>query len=203
MLITRACSVRAAAPTPYSGAMNTGFFERFPTLETPRLMLRELVPDDADAVFALHADGEVNRYQGIDTMTTLEPARVQIARARKRFQLEAGVTWAIITRAEGELVGTCSYAHFIPALDRGHLTYQLARRSWGRGLGTEAVRALVRFGHGAARLNRIEAVVAPENEASARVLRKAGFEDEGLLRGYGRWKGSYHDLRMFAIVRSS
>jgi ribosomal-protein-alanine N-acetyltransferase len=181
--------------------MNTGFFARFPTLETPRLILRELALSDAEAIRALHADEDVRRYQGLPAMPSLEPAREHIARAHKRFRLEAGVSWAIVTRADGALAGTCTYAHFVPALDRGHITYQLARRAWGRGLATEAVRAMVGFGHGAAGLNRIEAVVVPENEASARVLRKAGFDDEGLLRGYGRWGGRYHDLRMFSLVR--
>jgi ribosomal-protein-alanine N-acetyltransferase len=139
--------------------------------------------------------------QGLEALATLEPARGHIARARKRFKLGAGIAWAIVTRTDGALAGTCTYAHFVPLLDRGHITYQLARHAWGQGLGTEAVRAMVAFGHGVAGLNRIEAVVVPENEASVRVLRKAGFEDEGLLRGYGRWRGRYHDLRMFGIVR--
>ena len=193
--------MRGPAPEPYWRAMNTGFFARFPTLETPRLILRELVPSDAADILALHADEEVRRYQGLEVMSSLEQACAHVARARKRFRMEAGVSWAIVTRADGALAGTCAYAHFVPALDRGHITYQLARRAWGRGLGTEAVRALVGFGHGAAGLNRIEAVVVPENDASTRVLRKAGFEDEGLLRGYGRWGGRYHDLRMFGLVR--
>jgi ribosomal-protein-alanine N-acetyltransferase len=193
--------VRAAASEPYWRAMNTGFFARFPTLETPRLILRELALSDAEDILALHADEEVRRYQGIETMAGLEQACAHVARAHKRFRLEAGVSWAIISRADGTLAGTCTYAHFVPVLDRGHITYQLARRAWGRGFGTEAVRALVAFGHGVAALNRIEAVVVPENQASVRVLRKAGFEDEGLLRGYGRWRGRYHDLRMFGLVR--
>ena len=183
--------------------MNTGFFARFPTLETPRLILRELDPDDAEAVLELHADDEVNRYQGIDTMRSIEPARAKIALARKRFRLEAGVSWAITLREDGAFVGTCAYAHFLPAHDRGHITYELMRRVWGRGLGTEAVRALVAFGREQAGLNRIEAVVVPENEASAGVLRKTGFADEGLLRGYGRWRGRYRDLRMFANLREA
>lgn len=71
---------------------------------------------------------------------------------------------------------------------------------WGRGLATEAVRAMVAFGHGEAGLDWIEAVVVPEHEASVNVLRKAGFAEEGLLRAYGSWRGQHHDLRMFSVV---
>jgi ribosomal-protein-alanine N-acetyltransferase len=41
------------------------------------------------------------------------------------------------------------------------------------------------------------------NDASVAVLRKAGFDLEGVLRGYGHWKGAYHDLQMFSHVRDA
>jgi ribosomal-protein-alanine N-acetyltransferase len=51
-------------------------------------------------------------------------------------------------------------------------------------------------------LARIEAVILPENTASANVLRKAGMEYEGLFRNYQVWKGKPSDLEMYAIVKS-
>jgi ribosomal-protein-alanine N-acetyltransferase len=183
--------------------MNPRVFARFPVLSTPRLILREPVPADAAALFELRCDEEVNRFQSHDGPATLAGARELIARWRKRFAFKAEIRWAITTRDDGAVAGTCSYSHFVPALDRGHVTYELARRAWGRGLATEAVQAMVAFGHREAGLNRIEAVVVPGNEASVRVLRKAGFEEEGLMRAYGFWKGQIHDLRMFSIVRGA
>jgi ribosomal-protein-alanine N-acetyltransferase len=183
--------------------MNPSVFECFPVLSTPRLILREPLPADADAIFELRCDEEVNRFQSHETLSALPAAQALIARWRKRFAFKAEIRWAITTREDGALAGTCSYAHFVPPLDRGHITYELSRRAWGRGLATEAVRAMVAFGHGTAGLNRIEAVVVPGNEASACVLRRAGFEEEGLMRAYGSWKGRYHDLRMFSIVRGA
>ena len=183
--------------------MNLHIFAHFPVLKTPRLVLREPAPGDAHAVLALYADDEINRFQLQDGPASLEAARALVARWRRRFALRADLRWAITTRADGAFVGTCAYTHFIPALDRGHLTYELARGARGRGLATEAARAMVAFGHGEAGLNRLEALVLPGNEASVRVLCKAGFEEEGLLRAYGRWRGRYHDLRMFSIVRGA
>jgi [ribosomal protein S5]-alanine N-acetyltransferase len=181
--------------------MNLRVFNRFPVITTPRLVLRELAPADGEAVFALRCDEEVNRYQSLDAPATLQQARALIARWRKRFSFKAEIRWAVATRDDGVFAGTCAYAHFVPWVDRGHITYELARRAWGRGLATEAVRAMVAFGHGEAGLDRIEAVVVPEHQASVNVLLKAGFAEEGLLRAYGSWKGQHHDLRMFSIVR--
>lgn len=183
--------------------MNVGVFDRFPVLETPRLALREPGPDDAAAVLALRADPEVGRFQAQEPLPDAAAARAQIARWRKRFALRAEIRWVVVTRDDGAFAGTAAYTHFVPGLDRGHVTYELARPAWGRGLATEAVRALVAFGHGAAGLNRIEAVVMPGNDASGRVLRKADFAEEGLLRAYACWQGRYLDMRMFSIVRKA
>jgi hypothetical protein len=48
---------------------------------------------------------------------------------------------------------------------------------------------------------RIEATVMLDNEDSARVLRKAGFNEEGVLRAYGYWKVEHHDIWMFSVMR--
>jgi ribosomal-protein-alanine N-acetyltransferase len=179
--------------------MNARIFERFPVLSTPRLILREHVLDDAEALFALRCDAEVHRFQGHEALPSVDAARALVARWRRRFSMQADIRWAITTR-DGAFAGCCAYAHFVPGLDRGHITYELAAHARGRGVATEAVRAIVAFGHREAGLRRVEAVVVPGNEASVRVLRKAGFVQEGLLRAYGRWKGEYHDLLMFSAM---
>lgn len=180
--------------------MNPRIFERFPVLTTPRLVLRELTLEDASAAFEMLRDEELHRYQSLPTLESVGAACAQIARWRKRFQWRAEIRWAITLDAA--LVGMCAYTQVLPGLDRGHVAFETVRRAWGSGIATEAVRAMVAFGHGEAGLHRIEAVVEPENVASQRVLRKAGFEDEGLLRAYGFWAGKHRDLRMFSIVRA-
>ncbi|NIW38715.1 MAG: GNAT family N-acetyltransferase, partial [Gemmatimonadetes bacterium] len=84
---------------------------------------------------------------------------------------------------------------------QAEIGYDLAHRHWGRGLMTEALRPMLRFGFEEMDLHRIEAGVTVGNEASARVLEKLGFREEGLLRRGGYWKGAYHDLRGFGLLR--
>jgi ribosomal-protein-alanine N-acetyltransferase len=181
--------------------MNPRLFDAFPVLATPRLVLRQPAPADAPAVLALYREEAVNRFQLHDPPTTLAAARAVVARWRKRFALEVGIRWAITAREGGAFLGTCAFTQIVAGHDCGHLTYELSPRVWGQGLATEAVRAVLAFGHGEAGLHRIEALVLPGNDASARVLRKVGFEEEGLLRAYGFFQGKHHDLRMFSILR--
>jgi ribosomal-protein-alanine N-acetyltransferase len=179
------------------------FFDRFPILETEHLRLRGLIDDDAPAVCEVFQDDEVTRYYDVETMTGVAAAAELISRMRKRYVDRAGIRWALVDKLDAKLVGTIGFNTITPSGNRGAIGYELARRAWGRGLATEAVQAVVRFGHDKVELNRIEATVMLGNEASARVLQKAGFKEEGVLRAFGHWKGHYHDLRMFSVLRSA
>ncbi len=82
----------------------------------------------------------------------------------------------------------------------GEIGYESHPDFWGRGLMTEAVRAVVACGHGQFKLNRMEAWTLPGNDASDRVLVKAGFSYEGTLKQKAWFKGAFHDFRMFGRV---
>jgi len=82
----------------------------------------------------------------------------------------------------------------------GEIGYESHPDFWGRGLMTEAVRAVVACAHGRFELNRIEAWTLPSNDASDRVLTKAGFVYEDTLKQKAWFKGAYQDFRMFGRV---
>jgi [ribosomal protein S5]-alanine N-acetyltransferase len=181
--------------------VNLSLFEQFPVLETERLRLRELVDDDAPQVFELFRHDEVTRYYDVETMTDVAPAQALITFMVQRYGSRAGIRWAIEDRLSRRFLGTIGFNTINQGAHKGLIGYELVPPAWGRGLATEAVRAVVRFGHDEIGLNRIEAVVMLENQASVRVLEKAGFSEEGVLRAFGYWKGGYHDLRVFSVLR--
>jgi ribosomal-protein-alanine N-acetyltransferase len=181
--------------------MDLSFFDAFPALETARLLLRELNAGDGQALFAVFADDEVTRFYNVDTMDDVAPAQTIIARMRSRYTERVGIRWAIVDKADGRLIGTIGFNAIDASDHRAVVGYELARRAWGRGFATEALSRVVQYGHAKIGLNRIEAAVMKGNEASVRVLRKVGFEEEGILRAYGYWKAEYHDLRIFSILR--
>lgn len=176
-------------------------FEQFPVVETERLRLRELVDDDVEAVFDLFRQEQVTRYYDVETMTDIEAARAMVSFLRQRYANRVGIRWAVEDKASRNFLGTIGFNSINQAAHKGLIGYEVVPAVWGRGLATEAVRAIVRFGHERVELNRLEAVVMLDNHASARVLEKAGFVEEGVLRAYAYWKGRYHDLRMFSVLR--
>ncbi len=153
-------------------------------------------------MFALFGDPEVARYTDTGPFTGVSEAKEVIDWISRIFEQRRGLRWALALRDDEQvMIGTCGYNHWIRSNNSGEMGYDLAHRYWGHGLMTEALQSIIRFGFERMDLNRIEADVTAGNDASARVLQKLGFTEEGLLRQRGFWKGRYHDLRMFGLLR--
>jgi ribosomal-protein-alanine N-acetyltransferase len=170
---------------------------RFPTLTTSRLRLRAPEANDALAFAAMLAFAEVTRLSNWPD----RPKAAQVERwLRWMARLHAtgkGCAWMIEDAASGALAGAIRFNHFDRKSQFGEVGYELHPDFWGRGLTTEALRAVVACGHQLFRLNRLEAWTLPGNTASDRVLEKAGFRYEGTLRQRAWFKGAFHDFRMF------
>lgn len=181
--------------------MNLACFDKFPVIETERLQLRELLEADAVSVFAVFQSPEVTKFYDVETMTEVASAAAMIARLRQRYAERGGIRWAVIDREHENFVGTIGINSINVFAHKAVVGYEISRASWGRGFATEALRSVVKFCHDYVELNRIEAAVMHGNEASVRVLQRIGFAEEGVMRAYGYWKGAYHDLRIFSVLR--
>lgn len=160
-------------------------------------------PGDAEAVFAYSSDPRVTRHSGWGTHRSVEDSRSFLRFMVERYENGEPGNWGIVHKASGELVGNCGFAFgWSPEHARAELGYTLSRAYWGRGLMPEAVRRVIRFGFERLNLNRIEARCFAENSASERVMQKAGMLYEGTLREQLFIRGSYRDMKMYAILRS-
>eukprot|EP00656_Telonema_subtile_P012040 TRINITY_DN16037_c0_g1_i1.p1 TRINITY_DN16037_c0_g1~~TRINITY_DN16037_c0_g1_i1.p1 ORF type:complete len:164 (+),score=23.27 TRINITY_DN16037_c0_g1_i1:144-635(+) len=78
--------------------------------------------------------------------------------------------------------------------------YQLEEHAWGKGLATAAAKALTAIGFDELGAHKIEADLHASNVGSARVLEKAGFVKEGLLRGYYKVEGGFEDRGLYGLT---
>lgn len=177
-------------------------FHDLPSIETERLLLRRLRPDDDEAVFAYASDPEVSNYVVWDTHRSVEDSRSFIAINMELYAGGEVATWGIELKELGMLIGTAGFGYWNVVHDRAEIGYAIARRFWGRGYVTEAARGIIDFGFKRMGLNRIEARCEPENVGSSRVMEKAGMKYEGLLRDQMYVKGSYRSMMMYSIVRT-
>lgn len=176
-------------------------YNTFPSLETERLLLRQMTLGDTDFVFKHFSDSAVTQYL-MD-----EPPVTDYAQAQEiiQFYMEPeGKThnrWGIIRKSDNQLIGTCGYHKWDKRYFRAEIGYDLSPGFWGQGYMMESLRAVISNGFERMRLNRIDALVYIENDRSIQLLQKLGFKQEGILRDYFYLDGKFHDHYIFALLR--
>jgi RimJ/RimL family protein N-acetyltransferase len=148
-------------------------------LATPRLLIRDFIESDLDAVYAYGSDPEVVRYMPFPP-STLAGTREHIARcmALAGEQPRRWYDMGIVLQSTGQLIGGIA----LDVFDREHgeaaFAYLLNRAWWGQGYATEALAEMLHFGFVQLGLRRIADSCDSENVASARVMEKGGMRLE-------------------------
>jgi ribosomal-protein-alanine N-acetyltransferase len=177
---------------------------RFPSLsvETPRLLVRPLVVDDAKRVGEVFDDKLVRRWIPVadDDVAGVDGYDWCTELAVERRDSGAGDHYGIQRREDGRLVG-CLWTKNTDWLARTtEIAYAVAAEARGYGVAPEAVDVLALALLLEHRFQRIELRVVPGNVASRRVAEKAGFIYEGLLRNAGQVHSGRVDLEMWSLV---
>jgi RimJ/RimL family protein N-acetyltransferase len=142
-------------------------------LETERLMLRQLAPDDADALALVLSDPETMKYY---------PAKIDhnetqqwIERNLRRYAEDGVGLWAMLLKATGELIGDCGIiCQHVEGEYLYEVGYHLRRDHWGKGLATEAAIACREWAFANLEVDRLISLIRPENVPSCRVAERNG-----------------------------
>jgi ribosomal-protein-alanine N-acetyltransferase len=157
-------------------------------VETDRLRLRSIEEDDADRLFEIYGDAETMRHVGRTGRPVVDIAAAQraVETLRGNEAAHGFSLWALDERGGDPLVGVAGLAIVEGVGPDIEAAYILRRDRWGRGYATEALRAVLEIGHGQLGLERIVALAYLENDASRRVMEKAGMQPDGTVEAYGR-----------------
>ena len=157
-------------------------FTSLPTLTTDRLLLRQIRPEDAEALFEIFSDEETMKFYGDVPHRSLDESREEINGALTHYAERKSLRWAITLRGQDTFLGSCTLFHFDEGYHRGEIGYELHRSLWGQGITSEAVAAVLTYSFTELNLHRVEALLDIANERSRRLLLKLGFTYEGYLR---------------------
>lgn len=172
----------------------------FDRVESPRLVLRRLCAEDLDALVAYRSDPEVARYQSWSDYDA-ERGRTLIESMQGRQPGEPGwFQFAIALKDTDALVGDCALRTDEYDTRLGEIGFTLSRQHQGRGLGTEAVRALLGYVFGTLNLHRVIGVTDAKNTAAATVLERVGMRREGHFLENTFFKGAWGDEFLFAML---
>ncbi|RYR59111.1 hypothetical protein Ahy_A05g024952 isoform A [Arachis hypogaea] len=170
-------------------------------IDLTQLSLRPLGLSDLDDLMVWTSDEKVANFCSWEPYTSKDQGIDFIENAAASFLWRRAI--CLNDRAIG-CITLSSYAAFDKAREKSvELGYVLGSNYWGKGIVTEAVKqaikaAFIEFPY----LDRVEALVDVENLGSQRVLEKAGFQREGLLRKYLVRKGKSRDTFMFSVLLS-
>ncbi|MEH7383030.1 GNAT family protein [Bacillus sp. JJ1533] len=173
----------------------------FPILETERLRLREIVHSDAQEIFNCFSNHDVTRFYGQEPLTELKQAEQFVEFVAKNYKEKRGIRWGIeLNEGEG-LIGTIGFNAWSPKHKRAEIGYELYPSYWQKGYATEAASRVISYGFNELGLTRIGAVVFLENKASNDLIKKLGFEHEGILRGYMYQNGVAYDTNVYSLLK--
>ncbi|PYZ98949.1 GNAT family N-acetyltransferase [Alteribacter lacisalsi] len=174
----------------------------FPELTTKRLKLTELNYGYTRQLYDILSRRNVMIYYGFDPVDSYEETARVIESYRTDFLTWSGIRWAVIYRETGDCIGTIGLSDIRFSCKRAEVGFELHPDYWRRGIISEALLQVLRYGFMELGLFRIGAVTYPDNTASNSLLKKIGFQYEGILRGYLYQRGESHDAYSYSILRT-
>jgi ribosomal-protein-alanine N-acetyltransferase len=147
--------------------------------ETERLILRHLRVEDAEDLYRIYSDPETIKFMG-QGAASVEEVRGHIQNHIEKYYDQYGFgLWATVLKENNALIGRCGLLYQdIEGTKDLELAYLLDSNVWGKGLATEAARAIIGLGFGRYDFTRMIAVINPKNTASIRVAQKVGMSYE-------------------------
>ncbi len=178
-------------------------FHPFPMLTTERLILRQLEHADAPEMFIYRSSEEIMKYICRPRAKTEEDALQLIIRINDLIQKTEVLNWGITLKESNKVIGTIGYVNFKKEHYRAEIGYLLSIDYQRKGIMQEAISAVLEYGFNTLKLHSVEAIVAPENEASIALLEKNHFKREGYFREDFYFEGKFLDSVVYSLLGKS
>lgn len=207
--------VKHGNASPFSATLSAGHLFDFPMpaasffptdgLPTERLVLRAASGADAQALLAYYTANRAHlkrweppRQDGFYTLSAIDS---RLASMEREMATESALYLLLVGKDGGELIGCCNFTNIVRGVFQAcHLGFSIAGLFEGQGLMREALATAIAHVFDTLGLHRIMANHRPENERSARLLGRLGFEREGLARAYLRIDGGWADHVLTSLI---
>lgn len=142
-------------------------------VETDRLIIRHLQSEDLDEFYEICGDPEVMRHVGDGQPLSREQTQRWIEKSQANYRKYGFGCSAVVAKEDGRLIGYCGLVNPTSA-GEAEIIYAFKRQYWGKGLASEAAKAMLDFGLKRCALKRVIATIDPSNHASIRIVEKWG-----------------------------
>ncbi len=174
----------------------------FETLTTERLILRKSTPEVYSFIFNNYTDDELKLFLGITTDDELNLEKNKFAGGYTTYRISF-LFFHIIDKNTNQTIGGCGFHNWYAQHSRSEMGYHISSDDHKRkGFMTEAVKAVIDYGFNNMGLNRIEAIISPNNIASLKTIEKFNFKKEGYLKEHYFSNGVLEDSLIFGLLKS-
>ncbi|SHM61977.1 GNAT family N-acetyltransferase [Flavobacterium chilense] len=147
-------------------------------IETERLLLRELLPSDAEGMFELDSNPKVHLFLGNKPVKHIDESHAYIKFVQQQYKDFGTGRWAVILKETNEFLGW-SGIKFITDEINNHkdfyeIGYRFIEKHWGKGYATEAGKAFVDYAFNVMKVEALYAYADAGNEDSRKILEKLG-----------------------------
>ena len=149
-------------------------------LETERLILREMLPSDAEALFEMDSNPNVHKYLWNKPLTSIDGVYQYIEMVRNQY-LENNIgRFVVVLKETNELIGWAGLKYNTEKVNNKvhfyDIGYRLNEKFWGKGYASEASFAWLDYGFNVMKIKVMEAAAHTDNIASNRILQKIGLK---------------------------
>lgn len=172
-------------------------------IETPRLILRRAIPEDAEPMLRNWAsDPEVTKFLTWPPHANIDVTRAVLAGWLAEYEKDDFYQWMIVLKELGEPIGSISVVRQNASIGEAEIGYCIGKPWWHRGLMTESLTAVMEYLFTEIGMNRVAARHDPNNPHSGAVMRKCGMRYEGTTHCSDRNNQGICDAAHYAILRS-
>ncbi|MBR3836557.1 MAG: GNAT family N-acetyltransferase [Clostridia bacterium] len=183
----------------FSGPIRRSFRD-IPTLETPRLVLRKILPQDLEDMYDYSRDPETSKYLLWEPHTSREYTRTHIRYLQKEYQSASFFDWALIHKETGKMIGTCGFTEIYERKRCAEVGYVLSPRFHRMGLAPEALQRIMDYGFKVLGLKKLSGRFMEDNLASRKVLERLGYQEDTVKREYFYKRGKKQQILTYSIT---
>lgn len=169
----------------------------FPVIQTGRLLLRQFGADDLENVYKGLSDPDIIKYYGV-SYSTLEETKAQMEFFAGLEREGTGIWWAVCSPDNQTFYGAGGLNCLSKVHKKAEIGFWLLTGYWGKGIMTEAMPLICKYGFENLGLHRIEGLVETDNLNCKQAMAKLNFRHEGTMRDCEIKNGKYISLDIYA-----
>ncbi len=184
----------------FSGPIRRSF-RTIPTLQTERLYLRKILPEDEDDMYEYSKDPETSKYLLWEPHSSRNFTRGHLKYLQAQYQKAAFFDWALVLKESGKMIGTCGFTEIYEREKRAEVGYVISPLYHRQGFAPEALKRVMEYAFDTLGLVSLSGRFMEDNLASEKVLSRLGFQKDERKRESIHKRGKKQRIFTYTLTK--